>query len=127
LDKDEVIRRLKEHLRGRENMNGELTFRDRAFCIRYVSDFLDMTHAQAIRFLEKNVPQAIHYNRDKQNNERKCRTCVYAKPIIHGKSKCYIECTHQAHIEKIRTRKISAIRPRTNPACKCYKENMEEE
>lgn len=63
MDKDEVIRRLKEHLRAKENRNGRLTHRDRAFCISYVRDFLRMSTAQAIRFLKQHFPYVVDCKR----------------------------------------------------------------
>ncbi len=58
-----------------------------------------------------------------KKQEAKCGTCYYSKPTTFGKSKCYVECTNQEHIEKYcRHRKISLKRQRTTPACKNYKE-----
>lgn len=59
MEKDEVIRRLKDHLKAKENENGRLTHRDRAFCIRYVRDFLEMTTSQALHFLEQHIPYVV--------------------------------------------------------------------
>lgn len=60
MDKDEVIRRLKDHLRAREYKNGKLNYKDRAFSISYVKDFLEMSTAQAIHFLEQHIPYVIN-------------------------------------------------------------------
>ena len=60
----------------------------------------------------------------KKKNNRKCGTCVFAKPTkAFGGSKYYVECTNQEHLEKYCHRhKSSKVRQRTNPACKRYKE-----
>ena len=59
MDKDEIIKRLKEHLKARENMNGELTIRDKYYCIHYVEDFLEYRRKQAEKFLEENLPMVM--------------------------------------------------------------------
>lgn len=60
MDKDEVIRRLKEHLKAREQENGSLNNRDKHFSIHYVEDFLEMTKKEAINFLKKHIPQVVN-------------------------------------------------------------------
>ena len=67
MDKDEVIRRLKDHLRAKENENGRLSYRDRAFCISYVKDFLEMSTGQAVRFLQQHIPSVVNC---KKRNEK---------------------------------------------------------
>ncbi len=63
-----------------------------------------------------------------KRDKAKCGTCAYAKPTTFGKSKCYVECTNQEHIEKFcRYRKISLKRQKTTPACKKYKEMVGDE
>lgn len=50
-----------------------------------------------------------------------CGTCAYAKHTTFGRSKIYVECTNQEHIEKFCKREIAKKRARTTRACKCYK------
>ena len=56
MDKNEVIWRLKEHLRYREKENGELNLKDWYFCITYIMDFLLLTKAEAKQFIKENIP-----------------------------------------------------------------------
>lgn len=70
MEKEEVIKRLKDHLKAKENQHGRLTHRDRAFCISYVSDFLEMSNPQAIRFLKKHIPYVVNC---KRKEEHKCQ------------------------------------------------------
>lgn len=60
MDKDEVIRRLKEHLRAKEIQNGTLNLRDKHYCIHYVEDFLGYKKNKAIKFLEDNIPLVMN-------------------------------------------------------------------
>lgn len=55
----------------------------------------------------------------------KCGSCVYAIQSTFGKSNAYVECSNREHIAKYCKRPISAIRQKTNPACKSYKERTE--
>lgn len=56
MDKDEVIKRLNEHLKAKELLNGCLNRNDKYYCIRYVMDFLNMKKDQAKEFLRDNIP-----------------------------------------------------------------------
>ena len=60
MDKDEIIKRLKEHLKAREKMNGELNIRDKYYCIHYVEDFMECRRTEAIKFLEENIPVVMN-------------------------------------------------------------------
>lgn len=59
MEKDEVIKLLKEHLKAKENTNGCLTNRDKWWSIHYVEDFLQYTKGQAIKFLERHIPAVL--------------------------------------------------------------------
>lgn len=59
MDKDEVIKRLKEHLIAKKNQNGRLCKNDKHFCVHYVEDFLQVTRGQAIKILEDNIPTVM--------------------------------------------------------------------
>lgn len=56
MDKDEVIKRLKEHLTAKKNQNGRLSKNDKFYCIHYAEDFLMMKKNQARSFIEENFP-----------------------------------------------------------------------
>lgn len=56
MGRDEVIKRLKEHLTAKVQQNGRLSKNDKYYCIHYAEDFLQMKKNQAIRFIEENIP-----------------------------------------------------------------------
>lgn len=56
MDRDEVIKRLKEHLTAKKNQNGCLSKNDKFYCIHYAEDFLMMKKNQARSFIEENFP-----------------------------------------------------------------------
>lgn len=89
-------------------------------------DILDLINRQkkTIEIADKMVESLkAEVKRLQKKREAKCGTCYYSKPTTFDKSKCYVECTNQEHIEKFcRFRKISLKRQRTTPACKNYKE-----
>lgn len=90
----------------------------------YYKDFTNDCEKHIIGILrDDNVRLKEEVERLQKKREAKCGTCYYSKPVPFGKSKCYVECTNQEHIEKYcRYRKISLKRQRTTPACKSYKE-----
>lgn len=55
----------------------------------------------------------------------KCGSCVYAKPTEHfGGSAAYIDCTNW-ELTANRKRQMSAVKQRTNPACKKYQKRSD--
>lgn len=56
MGRDEVIKRLKEHLTAKVQQNGGLSKRDKFYCIHYAEDFLLMKRNRAKRFVEENFP-----------------------------------------------------------------------
>ena len=60
MSKQEIIKRLTEHLKAKVHKNGKLTKRDKYWCIYYVEDFLEYSRKQAIKFLEENLPMVMN-------------------------------------------------------------------
>lgn len=56
MDKAEVLKRLKEHLKARKQQNGEWNRNDKYFCLRYVEDFLNMSKDNAKLFIDEHFP-----------------------------------------------------------------------
>lgn len=56
MDKDEVIKRLNEHLKAKQQANGHLREMDKNYCIHYVMDFLCLSRDKAKEFLQENIP-----------------------------------------------------------------------
>ena len=75
--------------------------------------------------LDEEIDRLIAVIEKLKGKKNKCGTCAYAKPTTFGKSKCYVECTNQEHIQKFCKREISLKRQRTTPACGDYKEMTE--
>jgi hypothetical protein len=61
MDKHEVVKRLKEHLRARKQQNGELKKGDLLYCITYVMDFLLIEKEQAKQFVAENIPDVAKF------------------------------------------------------------------
>lgn len=61
MDKNEVIRRLTEHLRAKEKQRGELVRKDKFYCIYYVMDFLGLSNAQARQFVKQHLPALARF------------------------------------------------------------------
>ena len=60
MDKNEVIYRLKQHLKAREQENGELNKKDLYFCVNYVMDFLLISKRDAKKFLKEHIPFVLN-------------------------------------------------------------------
>lgn len=60
MDKGEIIRRLKGHLRAKKQQNGRLTRKDLWFCENYVMDFLLISKRQAKQFVLDNLPEVAN-------------------------------------------------------------------
>ena len=61
IDKAEVIRMLKEHLKAMVQRKGCLSKYDKNYSIRYVMDFIpNISEAQAIQILEENIPAVVN-------------------------------------------------------------------
>ena len=56
MNEAEVIYRLKQHLKRRRVDNGYLCRTDKAYCLNYVMDFLNLNKTQAKEFLVNNIP-----------------------------------------------------------------------
>ena len=59
MDKNEVIKRLKEHLTAKKEKNGKLGKNDKYYCIHYVEDFLMCSHSEAVLLLEEHFPDVM--------------------------------------------------------------------
>lgn len=58
----------------------------------------------------------------------RCGTCVYAKPVVWGRSTMHVECTNAEHLKKhCSNHESSKIRPKNTHACRNYKERSETE
>ena len=56
----------------------------------------------------------------------RCGTCIYAKPVVWGKSTMHVECTNAEHLKKhCSNHESSKIRPKNTHACKNYVERSE--
>ena len=55
MDKNEVIKRLKEHLLYCIKHHGSVKSTDKEYCIRYIKDFLFFDRKQAKEFYEQNI------------------------------------------------------------------------
>lgn len=61
MGQEDVIKRLKEHLKARINQSGRLFKYDKTYSIRYVMDFMPyLSKAQAIQILKENIPDVIN-------------------------------------------------------------------
>ena len=60
MSKQEIIERLKEHLKAKVHKNGKLTKRDKFYCIYYVEDFMVCKRKEAIKFLKENIPMVMN-------------------------------------------------------------------
>jgi hypothetical protein len=56
MDKNEVIRRLKEHLKAKEMQRGFLVAKDKFYCQYYIMDFLNLSVREARRFIKDYLP-----------------------------------------------------------------------
>lgn len=56
MDRNEVIKRLQEHLKMKKCQNGYLCAKDKNYCLHYVMDFLMLNRTQAKEFLRENIP-----------------------------------------------------------------------
>ena len=56
MGKEEVIKRLKEHLRAKEKQRGFLVGGDKYYCMHYIMDFLLLSKKQAKQFIKENLP-----------------------------------------------------------------------
>ena len=60
MEKEEVIRRLREHLKAKKLKSGKLCKYDKNFSINYVMDCLLLTKEQALKFLKKHFPSVVN-------------------------------------------------------------------
>lgn len=60
MEKEEVIRRLREHLKSKKLKSGKLCKYDKNFSIKYVMDCLLLTREQALEFLKKHIPSVVN-------------------------------------------------------------------
>lgn len=58
MDEKEVIKRLNEHLKAKQQENGYIREIDKNYSIHYVMDFLRLSRDDAKQFLKDNVPMA---------------------------------------------------------------------
>ena len=55
MDKNEVIYRLKEHLKAMKMHRGFNNSKDLYYCINYIMDFLNLDRKQAKQFYKENI------------------------------------------------------------------------
>lgn len=57
----------------------------------------------------------------------RCGTCVYAKPVVWGRSTMHVECTNAEHLRKhCSNHESSKVRSKNRHACKNYVERVGE-
>jgi hypothetical protein len=56
MDKNEVIKRLKEHLKAKEMQRGFLVKKDKFYCQNYIMDFLNLSVREARQFMKEYLP-----------------------------------------------------------------------
>lgn len=59
MDKEEVIFRLKEHIKGRLLKTNKITVMDRNYCINYIIDFLFCDRKKAKKIFENEVLEGV--------------------------------------------------------------------
>lgn len=61
MTKEEIINRLKGHLRAMKQRRGKLQKGDLLYCITYVMDFMLVEKEQAKQFVAENVPEVSKF------------------------------------------------------------------
>jgi hypothetical protein len=58
---DEVIKRLTEHLKAKEQQRGSLCRKDKFYCQYYIMDFLNLSVREARQFIKDNLPALANF------------------------------------------------------------------